>query len=68
MQALDACHHFALTSPERSVASPAFHQGPRLVLHMNDGLADYDKDVLPAEKARGGWRPMKRGVVPPESK
>ena len=46
----------ALTSPDRSVASPAFHQGPRVVIHMNDGLADYDKDVLPAEKARSGTR------------
>jgi glucan phosphoethanolaminetransferase (alkaline phosphatase superfamily) len=47
-----------LTSPDRSIASPAFRQGPRRVRHMSSGLADYDKDVLPAEKARGGWRPL----------
>ena len=47
-----------LASPERSIASPAFRQGPRLVTHLHTGLADYDKQVLPAEKARGGWRPL----------
>ncbi len=47
-----------LTSPDRSIASPAFRQGPRIVTHMHTGLADYDKDVLPAEQARGGWRPL----------
>jgi glucan phosphoethanolaminetransferase (alkaline phosphatase superfamily) len=48
----------SLTSPGRSLANPLFSQGPRRVTHMHTGLADYDKDVLPAEKARGGWRPL----------
>ena len=47
-----------LTSPDRSIASPAFRQGPRMVTHLHTGLADYDKEVLPAEKARSGWRPL----------
>ena len=60
-----------LTSPDHSIASPAFRQGPRLVTQMSGGVEDYDAEVLPREKQRGGWKPLKKRdhqpVIPPES-
>ena len=61
-----------LTQLDHSIASPSFHQGPRIVTHLHDGLADYDKEILPMEGKRGGWRPLKNRkpqlIVPPDTK
>lgn len=43
----------------KSIASPTFEAGPRLVTGFGGGIIDYDADVAPLHAERGGWHPLK---------
>ena len=48
----------ALLLPERSIASREFLPGPRIVVAMHGPPQDYDKDIVPNESRRKGWKPV----------
>jgi hypothetical protein len=45
-------------SEKKNAASPEFNPGPRLVAVDRSREADYDRDLVPMFKKRGGWHPM----------
>ena len=61
-----SCNFF---KPDHSVASKNFQPGARLVTALDGTLADFDKQIVPAESKRKGWHPItirgenEKGVV-----
>lgn len=52
-----------LFKPSRSVASTEFVPGPRMVTALDGRIADYDRQIAPAESKRKGWRPLSQRVA-----